>query len=125
VWKYGSTVPAEAERNKRAFYANNLVVQGFELRSLGNISNPENRFLFKDSLEVLYKYKTIPNRYRVLSKDNKHETFSVSQFVFINKRPVYILSSGYHYKPNDLKITGYWAWSENMSTLLPFDYRPH
>jgi len=188
---------------KRAFFANDLDVQGFEMRSLGNISNPEkdrakrlfslhrdsvildttglaftthrspnNRlyissstektedssdyfkkkllepdsvishqlissdsvgfaadstvagFYFKDSLEVLYKYKTIPNRYRVLSKDHKHETFPVSQFVFINKRPVYILSSGYHYKPYDLKITGYWAWSENMATLLPFDYRP-
>jgi hypothetical protein len=192
---------------KRAFFANDLDVQGFEMRSLGNISNPEKDrakrmfslhkdsvildtissvaytdpneispnkprhietntvmtvdstdhfkkmlqqpdsvishqlissdsvgfaadstvagFYFKDSLEVLYKYKTIPNRYRVLSKDHKHETFPVSQFVFINKRPVYILNSGYHYKPYDLKITGYWAWSENMSTLLPFDYRPH
>jgi hypothetical protein len=191
---------------KRAFFANDLDVQGFEMRSLGNISNPEKDrakrmfslhkdsvildtissvaytdpneispnkprhietntvmtvdstdhfkkmllqpdsvishqlissdsigfaadstvagFYFKDSLEVLYKYKTIPNRYRVLSKDHKHETFPVSQFVFINKRPVYILNSGYHYKPYDLKITGYWAWSENMSTLLPFDYRP-
>jgi len=188
---------------KRAFFANDLDVQGFEMRSLGNISNPEKDrakrlfsehkdsvisgttdlaftnsnspngnpyissstvktedstdyfkkmllepdsvishqlissdsvgfaadstvagFYFKDSLEVLYKYKTIPNRYRVLSKDHKHETFPVSQFVFVNKRPIYILSNGYHYKPYDLKITGYWAWSENMATLLPFDYRP-
>jgi hypothetical protein len=189
---------------KRAFFANELDAQGFELRSLGNISNPEkdrakrlfslhkdsvildtiglaftihyttpsNPYIsssteqtqdstdyfkkkllepdsiishqlissdsigfaadstvagmyFKDSLEVSYKFKTIPDRYRHLNKDHKHETFPVSQFVFVNKRPIYILNSGYHYKPYDLKITGYWAWSENISTLLPFDYRPH
>jgi len=189
---------------KRAFFANELDAQGFELRSLGNISNPEKdrakqvlsmhhngqvvdtvdsqlgyemgpggviqnlrttthivdstdyfkKMLlepdsvishqlissdsigfaadstiagmnFKDSLEVSYKFKTIPNRYRLLNKDHKHETFPVSQFVFVNKRPIYILNSGYHYKPYDLKITGYWAWSENISTMLPFDYRPH
>jgi len=191
---------------KRAFFANELDAQGFELRSLGNISNPEkdrakrmfslhkdsvildtvsaqfykpidamdaaNDYIhsntvmtvdstdhfrkmllepdsvishqlissdsigfaadstvagmyFKDSLEVMYKFKTIPDRYRHLNKDHKHETFPVSEFVFVNKRPVYILNSGYHYKPYDLKITGYWAWSENISTLLPFDYRPN
>jgi hypothetical protein len=189
---------------KRAFFADELDAQGFELRSLGNISNPEKDraklvlsmhhngqvidtvdsqlgyemgpggviqnlrttthivdstdyfkkmllepdsvishqlissdsigfaadstiagMYFKDSLEVSYKFKTIPNRYRLLSKDHKHETFPVSQLVFVNKRPIYILNSGYHYKPYDLKITGYWAWSENISTMLPFDYRPH
>jgi hypothetical protein len=189
---------------KRAFFANELDAQGFELRSLGNISNPEKDrakrlfsqhrdsvildttglaftthmnpnglpyissstektedssdyfkkkllepdsvishqlissdsigfaadttiagMYFKDSLEVSYKFKAIPDRYRHLNKDHKHEEFPVSQFVFINKRPIYILNSGYHYKPYDLKITGYWAWSENISTLLPFDYRPH
>ncbi len=189
---------------KRAFFANELDGQGFELRSLGNISNPEKDrakrlfaahrnapitdttdaqvgfeintageithlrttthtidstdyfkkkllepdsvishqiissdsigfaadstvagMYFKDSLEVSYKFGTIPERYRHLNKDHKHETFPVSQFVFINKRPIFILNSGYHYKPYDLKITGYWAWSENISTLLPFDYRPH
>jgi hypothetical protein len=191
---------------KRAFFANELDAQGFELRSLGNMSNPEKDraksffalhrdsvkkdtsstaiyvevpsdptkppiirtvtvmtvdstdyfkkkllepdsvishqvitsdsigfaadstvagMYFRDSLEVSYKFKTIPARYMHLNKDHKHETFPVSQFVFINRRPIYILNSGYHYKPYDLKITGYWAWSENISTLLPFDYRPH
>ena len=190
---------------KRAFFANELDAQGFELRSLGNMSNPEKDrakmvfalhrdsivkidtnivyirppskpgapptldavrdiivdstdyfkkkllepdsvishqlissdsigfaadstvagMYFKDSLEVSYKFKAIPERYRHLNKDHKNETFPVSEFVFINRRPIYILNSGYHYKPYDLKITGYWAWSENISTLLPFDYRPH
>jgi hypothetical protein len=184
----------------RAFYADDLEVQGFEMHSLGNISNPEKdrakRILslhkdsvvldttntqmhirigpngpyiesltimkidstdyfrkmllqpdsvisnqpvsadsigfaadstiaglyFKDSLEVSYKLKEIPNRYRDLSKEHKHESFPISEFVFIYKRPVYVLSNGYYYKPYDLKITGYWAWSETMATKLPYDY---
>jgi hypothetical protein len=187
----------------RSFYLNDLESQGFEMRSLGNISNPEKDrakkmfsiyknspiidttdaqvgfemsatgeithlrnttftvdstdyfkkmllqpdsvishqiilsdslgfaadssiagLYFPDSLEVSYKLKEIPNRYRALSKDHKHETYPVSQFVFVYKRPVYVLINGYYYKPLDLKISGFWAWSESMSTRLPYDYIP-
>jgi hypothetical protein len=187
----------------RSFYADELEVQGFEMHSLGNISNPEKDrakkifslhrdslivdtvtnqmnilqnsqgqpyigsltvmqvdstdyfrkmllqpdsvishqlisadslgfaadstiagLYFKDSLEVSYKLKEIPNRYRTLSKEHKHEAYPVSQFVFVYKRPVYVLSNGYYYKPYDLKITGYWAWSETMATRLPYNYSP-
>jgi hypothetical protein len=188
---------------KRAFYADQLDAQGFEMRNLGNILNPEKerakmRFalhkdslildttglqftihnntkgdpyissstertvdssdyfkkkllepdsvishqivvadsigfaadstiaglFFKDSLEVSYKYKTIPARYKAISKDHKHETYPVSQFVFINQRPVYVLRNGFHSKIYDLKVTGFWAWWETMATLLPYDYVP-
>ena len=184
----------------RAFYANNLDGQGFEMHSLGNISNPEKDrakevlslhkdsivtettnvlnirvsasgspyidaldqrikdssdyfkkmllqpdsvishqpvtgdslgfavdstiagLYFSDSLEVSYKLKEIPNRYRSLSKEHKHETYPISQFVFVFKRPVFVFYNGYYFKPYDLKITGYWAWSETMCTRLPYDY---
>lgn len=79
---------------------------------------------FPDSLEVSYKLKEIPAAYKYLSRNHKHETFPISQFVFINKKPIYILSNGFYYGPHDLKITGYWAWSETMATLLPYDYVP-
>jgi len=80
---------------------------------------------FPDSLEVSYLLKGIPARYRDLSKDHKHETYPISQFVFPHKTPIFILNIGYYYKPYDLKITGYWAWSECMSTRLPYDYSPN
>jgi CarboxypepD_reg-like domain len=187
----------------RAFYANDLEVQGFEMHSLGYILNPEKErakkmfslhkdsvitdttgldftihispqgnpyvssstektvdstdyfkkmllqpdsvishqlinsdsvgfavdssiagFYFGDSLEVSYKLKEIPGRYRILSKEHKHETYPISQFVFVSRRPVFIFANGYYYKPYDLKITGFWAWSECMSTRLPYDYAP-
>jgi hypothetical protein len=187
----------------RSFYANDLEVQGFEMRSLAMISNPEKDrakemfkkygkkpitseldatigyevttdggmnhlrttthtvdstdffkkmlkqpdslvshrlilsdsvgfavdstiagFYYPDSMEVSYKYKIVPPRYRALSKKTKHETIPVSEFVFANKAPVYIVRNGFYYKPYDLKITGYWAWVENVSTWLPYDYYP-
>ncbi len=187
----------------RSFYANDLEVQGFEMRSLAMISNPEKDrakeifkkygnkpvtsiadatigfevtadggmnhlrttthtvdstgffkkmmkqpdslvshqlilsdsvgfsvdstiagFYFPDSMEVSYKFKLVPPRYRALSKKTKHETIPVSEFVFIDKTPVYIVRNGFYYKPYDLKITGYWAWVENISTWLPYDYYP-
>jgi len=187
----------------RSFYANDLEVQGFEMRSLAMISNPEKDrakemfkkfgnkpitsvadanigfevtrggdmnhlrttthtvdstgffkkmlkqsdslvshqlilsdsvgfavdstvagFYYPDSMEVSYKWKLVPPRYRALSKKYKHETIPVSEFVFVNKTPIYIVRNGFYYKPYDLKITGYWAWIENVSTWLPFDYYP-
>jgi len=79
---------------------------------------------FKDSLEVSYKLKGIPNRYKALSKEHKKETYPVSQFMFVNRKPVYISANGYYYGPHDLKITGFWAWWETISTMLPYDYIP-
>ncbi len=79
---------------------------------------------FKDSLEVSYKLKPIPNKYKALSKEHKKETYPVSQFMFVNQKPVYISANGYYYGPHDLKITGFWAWWETMSTMLPYDYSP-
>src|SRR5258708_7560170 len=81
-------------------------------------------FYFPDSLEISYKFKEVPAAYKSLSRRHKHETFPISQFVFINRKPIYVLSNGFYYGPHDLKITGYWAWSETMATLLPYDYMP-
>ena len=79
---------------------------------------------FPDSLEVSYKLKDTPPRYKSLSKENKKETYPISQFVFVHRTSVFVLNNGFYYKPGNLKITGYWAWYENMSTWLPFDYQP-
>ena len=79
---------------------------------------------FNDSLEVTYTLKKNSGKYRMLSPETRKENFPVSQFVFTNKRPVYVFSNGYFYDVYDLKITGYWAWWETMANKLPFDYFP-
>jgi hypothetical protein len=79
---------------------------------------------FKDSLEVSYKLKSIPKKYKAISKEHRKENYPISQFVFVNRKPVYISANGYYYGPHDLKITGFWAWWETISTMLPYDFVP-
>ncbi len=133
----------------RAFFMNKLDLNGFEMRSMGKPTRSGNQsspaishpiissdsigfavdsntagFYFQDSLQIIYTHKVIPNAYKRLSKQPKNETFPVSQLLFINKRPVFIISSGYYYGPEDLKITGFWAWWETTANMLPYDYWP-
>ena len=133
----------------RAFFMNKLELNGYEMRSIGKMSHPGNLsntaishpvissdsigfavdsntagFYFQDSLEITYTHKVIPNAYKRLSALHKNETFPVSQLLFINKRPVFIINSGYYYGPEDLKITGFWAWWETTANMLPYDYWP-
>ncbi len=77
-----------------------------------------------DSLQIAYELKMEPAKYKAISKKYKEERFQISQFVFGHQKAVLILNSGYYYSPEDLKITGYWAWWENMATKLPYDYVP-
>jgi hypothetical protein len=79
---------------------------------------------FNDSLEVAYRRKRTPIGYNMLAFENKKQKFPVSQFVFMNRTPVYIQPNGYYYDVYDLKITGYWAWWETMANKLPYDYYP-
>jgi hypothetical protein len=75
-------------------------------------------------LEVDFLLKATPGSFKKAFPAARQQQHPVSQLVFLNKRPVYVLSNGAHYDPEDVKITGYWAWSETMGTLLPFDYTP-
>jgi len=133
----------------RAFFMNKLELNGYEIRSKRKLINPGNPskpeissqlissdsvgfavdsntagFYSQDSLEITYTHKVIPNAYKRLSKQHKNETFPVSQMSFINKRPVFIINSGYYYGPEDVQITGFWAWWETTANLLPYDYWP-
>ena len=81
-------------------------------------------FYFPDSLEVEYMRKATPGAYRRASPAGRHQPHPVSQLILINKRPIYVLWNGFHYQPEDVKTSGFWAWSETMATLLPYDYNP-
>lgn len=47
----------------------------------------------------------------------------LSELFLLNGNPVAVIASGAHFLPNDLLSSGYWAWSEKMATMLPFDYK--
>jgi hypothetical protein len=119
----------------RAFFMNKLGQNGYEMRnsahtivssdSLGFAADSNTAgFYFRDTLDITYTHKVIPNAYKRISKAHKNETFPVSQMLFIHKSPIFILNSGYYYRPEDVKITGFWAWSETTASMLPYDYWP-
>ena len=47
-----------------------------------------------------------------------------SEITLLNGVPLEILANGSYYNPVDLMSTGYWAWSEKIGSMLPFDYYP-
>lgn len=77
---------------------------------------------FSNYLLVIYKKKLAPVEYR--QQFPKSSTAMQSQIVLINGTPIEIEANGNYYNPADLMSTGYWAWSEKIATMLPFDYSP-
>jgi hypothetical protein len=77
---------------------------------------------FNHYLLVIYKNKKADPVYSRLNPRNG--TSIMSQVTLINKQPVAIQANGNFYDSADLLSYGYWAWSEKISTMLPFDYLP-
>jgi hypothetical protein len=76
---------------------------------------------FDNYLLVIYKNRIAPLEYREMFP--KSSTAMMSQLLLVNNRPVEIESNGNFYHPTDILSLGYWAWSEKMATMLPFDYK--
>jgi hypothetical protein len=76
---------------------------------------------FNDYLLIIYKKGEAPKEYR--QQFPKNSTAMMSQVTLINKRPIEIQANGNYYLPADLLSLGYWAWSEKIATMLPFDYK--
>jgi hypothetical protein len=76
---------------------------------------------FPNYLLVVYKNKLAPIEYQRLAPENGQAM--LSQLTLIAGRPINIQANGVYYYPVDLLSLGYWAWSEKMATMLPFDYK--
>jgi CarboxypepD_reg-like domain len=77
---------------------------------------------FDNYLLVSYKNKKAPREY-YLNRIPPPGDAMVSQITLINGRPIAIQSNGSYYNPTDLLSLGYWAWSEKLGRMLPFDYK--
>lgn len=77
---------------------------------------------FKDYLLVIYKNKLAPIEYRQQFPDNG--AAMMSQIILVTGKPVEIEANGSYYDPTNLLSTGYWAWSEKIANMLPFNYKP-
>jgi hypothetical protein len=77
---------------------------------------------FKNYLLIIYKNKIAPIEYR--QQLTKNGAAMMSQIVLITGKPVDVEANGNYYDPTNLLSTGYWAWSEKIANMLPFDYSP-
>jgi len=76
---------------------------------------------FDNYLHIIYTKASPPESYRQLSPYNRQ---MMSQLKLVNPEPIQIQSSGNFYPPLNLISSGYWAWSEKMANMLPYDYKP-
>jgi hypothetical protein len=75
---------------------------------------------FDNYLLVIYKNKVTPPEYR--QQFPRSSTAIMSRLTLTNGRAIEIQANGSYYDPTELMTLGYWAWSEKMATMLPFDY---
>jgi hypothetical protein len=76
---------------------------------------------FEDYLLITYKKSPAPAEFtRQFPKAGSSMT---SHITLINHVGVQVESNGNYYNPADLLSSGYWAWSEKMSMMLPFDFK--
>jgi hypothetical protein len=75
---------------------------------------------FKNYLLVMYG-KKVPAAFR--QQFPQASASMMSEITLINERAVEVQANGSYFNPFDLMSSGYWAWSEKVATLLPFDYR--
>lgn len=77
---------------------------------------------FKDYLLIIYKNKMAPLEYRQQLPDNG--AAMMSQITLTTGKPIEIEANGNYFDPTTLLSNGYWAWSEKIANMLPFDYKP-
>lgn len=75
---------------------------------------------FKNYLLVIYK-KMVPPEFR--QQLPQASAGMLSEINLINQLPIEIQANGSYFNPIDLMSTGYWAWSEKIAMMLPFDYK--
>jgi hypothetical protein len=80
---------------------------------------------FDNYIQVTYKGKSEPEEYVQFQKQNAPAASLTSVIHLVNKQPIYVTSNGMHYNGPDLLCSAYWAWSEKLANLLPFDFKPN
>jgi hypothetical protein len=77
---------------------------------------------FPDYLYVHYKNGKVPKEYAKRYPSGAQAMLSYLQL--LNGQTIAIQSNGLFYNPVDVISSGYWAWSEKIATMLPFDFKP-
>ena len=78
---------------------------------------------FTDYLQVIYTAKKIPNEYALFSRQPPGIPLR-SELTLPADKEVHVLANGLYYEGFDLLTLGYWAWSEKIANMLPYEYKP-
>jgi len=76
---------------------------------------------FENYLHVYYPKKTTSFRYHNFSPRNDK---AMSEVSMVEPEPLQIQSNGSYFSPLNFIASGYWGWSEKISSMLPFNYNP-
>lgn len=80
---------------------------------------------FADYLQVVYKWKSMPETYRSTQRGmSPSQPMTAELHMPDSEKVVAVLSNGSYFSGKDVLALGYWAWSEKLSNMLPLDYRP-
>ena len=78
---------------------------------------------FKNYVQVIYVKQPAPKLYQQQQGSDAANSSQISDVRIIGDRPILLLSNGSYFEPTELVYQGYWAWSEKISRMLPFDYK--
>lgn len=79
---------------------------------------------FANYLRITYTLNKEDQDFLNMFHLNRQPMAPVSTITLPNNKGIAIISNGQFFNSLDLLNSGYWAWSEKMGTMLPFDYWP-
>lgn len=79
---------------------------------------------FKDYLQVSYVKKKEDPEYYAENATMRRDSCITAVITLTGQNSIAVNSSGNYYEGSDLIRMGYWAWSEKIANMLPFDYWP-
>ena len=79
---------------------------------------------FKDCLQISYANKKEDPEYHLRNVGVYPDSCITAIVTMTNENPIAVSSSGSFDDVTNLTLMGYWAWSEKVAKMLPFDYWP-
>jgi hypothetical protein len=77
---------------------------------------------FENYIHIMYRKGLEEPGYLIYSRENRKPYHPRSVASLLNGNPVAIEKNGSCYPPTEFFSSGYWAWNEKISHLLPTDY---
>lgn len=80
---------------------------------------------FPGYMRVVYTKKDQPTEYLLQKGITGRQSTGYTSDLYLKRgKVISITGNGAYFNPKDITIFGYWAWSQNLCALLPFDYMP-